>query len=201
MDDAPDHHIEQFWLSFKQSMNNFYGLKEYAVLLRPIQKWSTQLNLLQGQRRYADIEEAIMQYISLYAMDLLKVCNLYYINILTTNIKRWNKVANTFKCEFGEKDTKSYYNCVFMLLDVCHLLLDNGNPDVADLFSQYELCVLNHDYSHLILYAVEHNKIGMLDKLLKYDYYGTLSVLGIEESDKHSKYCAKKLIPAITLKN
>jgi hypothetical protein len=184
MTEAPDHHIEQFWLSFKQSMENFYGLKEYSVLRRPIKKWSDQLNLLQGQHRYADIEEAIMQYISLYAMDLLKLCNHYYINILTTNIKRWNKVANTFKCEFGEKDTKSYYNCVFMLLDVCHSLLEHGNAGVKELFEEYELYILNHDYSVLIHYAVENEKIGMLDKLLKYDYSGTMSELGVENSQK-----------------
>jgi hypothetical protein len=194
MEGAPDHEIEQFWLAFKQSMVNFYGLKDCMVLRRPIQKWSDQLNLLQSQRRYAEIEEAIMQYISLYAMDLLKVCNFYYINILETNIKRWNKIASKFKCEFGEKDKseKGYYNCVFMLLDICYLLLKNGNPDVIDLFSQYELCVLYHDYSHLIQYAVKHNKVGMLDKLLNYDYYGTISVLGVESSGE--KYGAKKLL-------
>lgn len=184
MTDAPDHQIEQFWLSFKQSMENFYGLKEYSVLRRPIHKWSEQLNLLQRHHRYVDIEEAIMQYISLYAMDLLKVCNHYYINILTTNIKRWNKVAKTFKCEFGEKDTKSYYNCVFMLLDICHSMLENGNESVKQLFEEYELYILNHDYSVLINYAVKNNKIGILDKLLKYDYCGTMSELGIDDGAK-----------------
>jgi hypothetical protein len=43
----------------------------------------------------------------------------------------------------------------------------------------------------LINYAVEHNKVGMLDKLLKYDYYGTLQVLGI---DNKVNYSAKKLM-------
>lgn len=193
MTEAPDHHIEHFWLSFKQSMSNFYGLKENAVMKRPIKRWSDNLNLLQGQHRYADIEEKIMQYISLYAMDLLKVCNHYYINILMTNIKRWNKIANTFKCEFERKDTKKYYNCVFMLIDVCYSLLESKTEGVKELFEEYELCILNHDYSTLINYAVKHNKIGMLDKLLKYDYWGTINELGIEVSSS-TNLTAKQIL-------
>jgi hypothetical protein len=107
-----------------------------------------------------------------------------------TNIKRWNKVAANHKC-LHEEDKKTYFNCVFMLLDVCYMLLEQGNDDAKELFSQYELCVLNHDYTTFINYAVEHNKVGMLDKLLKYDYYGTLDVLGV---DNEVNYSAKKLM-------
>ena len=90
----------------------------------------------------------------------------------------------------------TYFNCVFMLLDVCSMLLEQGNDDVKELFSQYELYILNHDYTQLIKYAVDHNKVGMLDKLLKYDYYGTLNVLGVE---LRVNYSAKKLM--LQLKN
>ena len=191
-----DHDIEQFWLSFKQSMLNFYRITDHNILRRPIEKWSDALNQLQREKRYAEIEESIKHYISLYAMDLIRCCNHYHMNILMTNIKRWNKVAANHKC-LQEDDRKTYFNCVFMLLDVCYMLLEQGNADVKELFSQYELCVLNHDYTPLIKYAVEHNKVGMLDKLLKYDYYGTLEVLCVTGgSDKH---CAKKLM--LLLKN
>lgn len=185
-----DHDIEQFWLSFKQSMLNFYGISEHRILRRPIEKWSDNLNELQREKRYTDIEETIKHYISLYAMDLIRCCSHYHINILNTNIKRWNKVAANHKC-LHENDKKTYFNCVFMLLDICCMLMGQDNTDVTELFSQYELCVLNHDYTPFIKYAVEHNKVGMLDKLLKYDYYGTLEVIGVTESDK---YCAKKLM-------
>jgi hypothetical protein len=183
-----DHDIEQFWLLFKQSMLNFYNI---VALRRPIDKWSEALNVLQKDRRYIDIEEMIKQYISLYAMDLLRLCNHHHINILMTNIKRWNKIASKHKC-INEADKNTYFNCVFMLVDICYMLLEQGNADVKDLFSQYELCILNHDYSLFINYAVENNKIGMLDKLLKYDYYGTLEVLKITETSV--VYSAKKLM-------
>ncbi len=188
-----DHDIEQFWLSFKQSILNFYGITEHRILRRPIEKWSDNLNELQREKRYAEIEESIKHYISLYAMDLIRCCSHYHINILNTNIKRWNKVAANHKC-LHEDDKKTYFNCVFMLLDICYMLMGQENTDVKELFSQYELCVLNDDYTPFIKYAVEHNKVGMLDKLLKYDYYGTLEVLGVTGSDK---YCAKKLMPML----
>jgi hypothetical protein len=193
-----DHDIEQFWLAFKQSMDNFYNIHEHRILRRPIQQWSDSLNTLQQKRQYADIEEAIKHYISLYAMDLIRCCNHYHMNILNTNIKRWNKVAANHKC-LQQEDNKTYFNCVFMLLDICYSLLEQGNADVGDLFSQYELYILNHDYSTLINYAVNHNKVGMLEKLLKYDYCGTLQVLGV--SHEHSKYCAKKLIKMVYSEN
>ena len=196
-----DHDIEQFWLSFKQSMDNFYNIQEHRILRRPIEKWSESLNALQKQKKYGDIEETIKHYISLYAMDLIRCCNHYHINILNTNIKRWNKVADNHKC-LHEEDRKTYFNCVYMLLDICYTLLEQGNADVGALFSQYELYILNHDYSTLINYAVAHNKVGMMDKLLKYDYYGTLQALGVKDDVyNHSKYCGKKLIKLVQSEN
>jgi hypothetical protein len=192
-----DHEIENFWLLFKQSMLNFYAIAEHRIMRRPIEKWSDTLNELQREKKYSDIEEAIHNYISLYAMDLIRCCSHYHINILNTNIKRWNRVASNHKClELAKEDHKTYFNCVFMLLDICSMLLDQDNDDVVDLFSQYELYILNFDYKPLIKYAVEHNKVGMLDKLLKYDYFGTLNVLGVEHS---VNYSAKKLM--LMLKN
>ena len=192
-----DHDIEQFWLLFKQSMLNFYGIAENRILRRPIEKWSETLNDLQKEKKYSDIEEAIHNYISLYAMDLIRCCSHYHINILNTNIKRWNRVAANHKClGLNKEDFRTYFNCVFMLLDVCSMLLEQGNDDVKELFSQYELYILNFDYTPLIKYAVDHNKVGMLDKLLKYDYYGTLNVLGVE---LRVNYSAKKLM--VQLKN
>ena len=159
-----DHEIEQFWLLFKQSMLNFYGIAENRILRRPIEKWSDALNDLQKEKKYSDIEEAIHNYISLYAMDLIRCCSHYHINILNTNIKRWNRVAENHKClGLDKEDFRTYFNCVFMLLDVCSMLLEQGNDDVKELFSQYELYILNHDYTPLIKYAVDHNKVGMLD--------------------------------------
>lgn len=191
---APDHDIEQFWLSFKKSMDNFYSVSEHRILRRPIEKWSDCLNGFQAEKKYGDIEEHIKEYISLYAMDLLRVGNSYYIDILATNIKRWNKIAGKYDGNFEVSD--EYYNCVFMLLDVWYSLVNGRTDDmvVRDLFSNYELCILDHDYSVFINYAMTYEKVGLLDKLLKYDYGGTLNVIGVEDEKNGRTWTAKRLI-------
>ena len=66
--EKPDHEIEQFWLSYKQSMFNFYNLstrKEQYIeniktrLHRPINQWCDYLNGLQLIQKYDEIEENI----------------------------------------------------------------------------------------------------------------------------------------------
>ena len=96
----PDHEIEKFWLAFKQSMLNFYSAKH--VMSRPIDQWSAKLNRLQTQQKYTEIEAHIKNYLSLYGLDVLRTESQYYINILITNLKRWDKIAGSYKFFAGE---------------------------------------------------------------------------------------------------
>ena len=57
--DNPDYHIENFWLFFKKSMYNYYGEDN----LRPIDLWCEQLNNLQKEENYNEIENKIRNYI------------------------------------------------------------------------------------------------------------------------------------------
>ncbi len=70
-----DYMIEEFWISFKKSMLNFYN--EINILSRPIISWSNKLNELQKNKEYMLIESNIRDYMSLYAIDLLRH-NAYY---------------------------------------------------------------------------------------------------------------------------
>ena len=106
----PDHHIEDFWLSFKTSMINFYN--QYKYIKRPIDYWSDNLNKLQKNKDYQSIEVNIRDYMSLYAIDLLRCNSTYHVGILTTNIKRWNIISES---RFDMCDIK-YINIVFLLL-------------------------------------------------------------------------------------
>ena len=160
--DNPDKEIEHFWLNFKISMNNFYNC---ISISRPIQEWCDCLNDLQKKRKYLDIEKNIRNYISLYAIDLIRFTDTYHINILCSNIKRWNKISN--KYNFSDNN-KEYHNFIFVMLDICHLLLRN-NEDISNIFSQFELFLLYKDYKILIKYSVENNKSGILDKLICFD--------------------------------
>lgn len=161
--------IEAFWLCFKQSMVNFYEVNKN--LERPIKYWSNVLNKFQKNQNYEKIEEHIQKYISLYAIDLLRTNSSYNIQILITNISRWNKLS--FKYAFSVKE-KTYCNFIFVLVDiyktlVCNLHKTNYEEKVKQIFSQFDLILLYKDYSPFIMFAIEYNKPNILDKLFEFD--------------------------------
>lgn len=158
----PDHDIEQFWIMYKRSMYNFYS--KYSEIKRPIELWCSNLNGLQLIRQYDEIEENIYNYISLYAIDLMRMNDRYHTNILVSNIKRWNKLSKEYK--ISERHNK-YHNIVFVLLDIFQSV--PSDIDTRDIFSQIELLLLYKDFRELIRVSIENKKVGILEKLLKYD--------------------------------
>jgi hypothetical protein len=192
----PDHDIEQFWLYVKQSMNNFYS--QTNIIPRPIESWSTSLNLLQQQKRYDEIELRIKQYLSLYSIDLLRLGKQYHINILITNLKRWDKLTKQYRF-FDNVETEK--NLVIVLLEIVYGLLKT-NTDLEDLFADLELYIIYEDFTKLIRYAVEKNKPSILDKLINYDYLNVIrTVIGLYsvniEYTQYEKLCGKKIIKLI----
>ena len=158
----PDHDIEQFWIMYKRSMYNFYS--KCSEIKRPIELWCSNLNGLQLIRQYDEIEENIYNYISLYAIDLMRMNDRYHTNILVSNIKRWNKLSKEYK--ISERHNK-YHNIVFVLLDIFQSV--PSDIDTRDIFSQIELLLLYKDFRELIRVSIENKKVGILEKLLKYD--------------------------------
>ena len=136
MDEKPDYYIEQFWLNFKDSMINFYHEKN---INRPIKYWSDELNKLQQLKLYDEIQNKIRNYISLYAIDLMKDNNKYDADILITNVKRWNKIADKYNFE---KEDSFYHNIIFLLLDIYKNLMYDSNINSTIIFSQVELFIL-----------------------------------------------------------
>ena len=158
----PDHDIEQFWIMYKRSMYNFYS--KCSEIKRPIELWCSNLNGLQLIRQYDEIEENIYNYISLYAIDLMRMNDRYHTNILVSNIKRWNKLSKEYK--ISERHNK-YHNIVFVLLDIFQSV--PSDIETRDIFSQIELLLLYKDFRELIRVSIENKKVGILEKLLKYD--------------------------------
>lgn len=201
----PDHDIEEYWLYVKQSMHNFYG--QTKLLSRPIEKWSIVLNQLQKAKKYIDIEFHIMKYLSLYSIDLLRLGNQYYINILITNLKRWDKITEKYKF-FSQQDDKlnkensKEKNIAIILLEIVYSLL-KSETDFSDLFDDIELYIIYEDFEKLITFAVTHNKPSILDKLIDYDYLNIVhtvdKIYGTElvSSNLTAKLCGKKLIKVI----
>jgi hypothetical protein len=120
----PDHDIEVFWYSLKNAMANFY--QSNKIPSRNINKWSKLLNLLKLDKKYEMIENNIRNYMSLYAIDIMKYDILnYHGNILNTNIKRWNKISKNNNFVISKN-----HNKILTLFDVyCYLKNKKILPD------------------------------------------------------------------------
>ena len=167
-DKAFDHELEEFYLTFKQSMVNFY---QKHTMIRPIKQWSYRLNQLQSNKKYSCIQKLIVKIISLYAIDIMRTCDGYAAGILETNVKRFNRVSQItlnngeYTMELIEYDN----NIVFLLFDIFKTAIKNDSiDDLKPLFVQVELYLLYEDYTPLIEYAMNNNKLNIIDKLFKY---------------------------------
>ena len=164
----PDYHIEEFWLAFKTSMLNFYNQYTTTYNSRPIVFWSDTLNKLQKNKDYQHIETNIRDYMSLYAIDLLRYNANYHIGILISNIKRWNVISNR---RFDMCDIK-YINIVFLLLDIYNILTNKcstSDKETEILFSMVEIYIIHEDFKIFIDYAINHNKPSIIDKINEYE--------------------------------
>ena len=165
---AVDYELEEFYINFKQSMLNFYRNHSFT---RPIEQWSIRLNHLQSKKKYSNIQKLIVKIISLYAIDLMRTCDTYNAGILETNIKRFNRICKGIDSLEGFSMELINYNdnIVFLLFDIFRSIIKNDGLDVLKpLFVQVELYLLYEDYTSLIEYAMNNNKINILDKLFKY---------------------------------
>ena len=160
-----DYDIEQFWFGFKTSMINFYKDK---TLSRPIKSWCYHLNDLQSQKKYEEIEHCITKYISLYALDLMRVDNGYNVGILNTNIKRWDKISNKYKIFSSRTSYNKGCNLITTLLDIYTLLISKNKMDTT-LFEQAELFIIFGDFRELIKFSKLNEVPSVIDKLLIYD--------------------------------
>ena len=158
----PDFEIEEFWLGFKTSMLNVYKDNN----LRPIKYWSDNLNNFQSKKMYNNIEDCIKKYISLYAIDVLKVSDSYNIGILHSNIKRWNRISKKY-C-FNDDNEIVYDNIIFLLVDLFRTIYDTDKNYTKIIFSEIELFLLYKDFSSLINFSVKYNKPSIIDKIIKY---------------------------------
>ena len=195
--------IEEFWLCVKQSMINFYEDKSISILSRCVNTWSYRLNLLKTEQKYIEIEQAVYNYLSLYGIDVLRSCNLYYLGLLNTNIKRWDKVCiynNNDKCVTTSKF--KYQNCMLMLLDISYKLFskcksERVKVEISKLFKDVELYLMYEDFQNLIQYALKNKKSHILDSLISYNANNVYPVLDIILGKNVSGLSGKKILGLI----
>lgn len=199
----PDYLIEEFWLGLKQSMINFYQDKSISTLSRCVNTWSDRLNLLKSKQKYLEIEHLVYNYLSLYGIDVLRSGNLYYLGLLNTNIKRWNKVCISNNNNKGRNHTKlKYQNCMLMLLDISYKLFnkcktEGEKKEITKLFKDVELYLMYEDFQALIQYALKNKKTNILDSLISYDAENVYQELDIILGKNISGLSGKKILGLI----
>jgi hypothetical protein len=202
-----DYMIEEFWLDFKKSMINFYN--DFKILSRPINIWSNKLNEMQQKKEYMLIESNIRDYMSLYAIDLLRNNSGYHIHILITNIKRWNTIAKN-NSKFDIQSDSKYINIVFLLIDLYNIINVKTNNhsiienDLISLFSTVELYIIHEDFKQFIDYAISHNKPSIIDKINEFENQSnnvnSIKYIESKYNIKLSpKICARKIFKILKL--
>ena len=97
----------------------------------------------------------------------------YAAGILETNIKRFNRVSKNsldngqYSMELIEYDN----NIIFLLFNIFKSVIKNDSIEyLKPLFVQVELYLLYEDYTPLFEYAINNNRLIILDKLFKYSH-------------------------------
>lgn len=207
----PDYLIEEFWLGLKQSMINFYQDKSISTLSRCVISWSDRLNLLKSKQKYLEIQHLVYNYLSLYGIDVLRSGNVYYLGLLNTNIKRWDKVCiHNYNRIDNENDNKKgeatpkikYQNCMLMLLDISYKLFNKCKSEVekqeiTKLFNDVELYLMYEDFQSLIQYALKNKKTHILDTLISYNSKNVYNELNVILGQCVSGFSGKKILGLI----
>ena len=161
----PDYQIEDFWYGFKKSMVNFY--KSCGLKVRDVELWSDELNKYKADKNYSLIEESIKEYITCYAIDVMKNGKHdenIHSPILLTNIKRWNKISNKF--HFG--DSSKYKNLIILFEAYCCVKrkLNKNLDPILNLFIDIDELLLT-EYVHLFIISLQLEQHKMLDSIIQ----------------------------------
>lgn len=183
----PDFMIEEFWYGFKNSMKNFYTTSQ--IPSRNITRWSENLNMLKHAKNYEQIEINIRNYMSLYALDIMKyeTDSIYNGNILNTNIKRWNTISLNSKFTISEKHNNilllfgifnSIKNKISMMREQLKTEKILSNPEetkqilsklieIFKFFEDIEILIYFDNFDQLIRLSVESKQIKILNTIRK----------------------------------
>ena len=157
----PDFEIEEFWYGFKQSMINYYQYIYKKEKITEIKEWSKNLNILQSEKRYEDIEINIQKYIINYAFDLIKNNAEYYPNILLSNIKRWNKISN--KYNFNNIENESY-NIIYKLFNIYNKIMRRDSiHEYIDIVKDFEIDYKKEVFINLLIFGIKNNEASVVE--------------------------------------
>lgn len=173
--DKPDIDIENFWLSFKCGINNFYRIFNIQKTVNNI---SQKLNDLQKNKKYLEIEFMIHNFICQMIVDLSdkikyivrdKSTYLYHARIIITNIKRWEKLRQK-KLFF--RDPIDNENMFFIIASCLKMSFKNISKEIyddiiIDFFKECNDIIKYNNYKKIIDYAIDTDNISILNLLSK----------------------------------
>lgn len=164
----PDCKQEYFWLSFKDSIKNFYAARGIKIKLEDLDKTSDYLNLLQKQDKYNEINTVIHQYIMNFAWKIIEYPSNYYFNLFLTNIKRWNDISDP---EHIVDISNSEYP-VFLVLRIMKCVFPEHTPaynEFKPIFKQLNRETISDGklLQSMFDVSVKHKKSGAIESILK----------------------------------
>tara|TARA_B100000963_G_scaffold113773_1_gene99027 strand:+ start:4076 stop:4696 length:621 start_codon:yes stop_codon:yes gene_type:complete len=169
----PDVDIENFWLTFKCCIVNFYKFCKKEI---NIDEMSNQFNKLQQKRDYREIElrinSFIIDLIGVLFDNISKIYNsqyIYYSRIIITNLKRWMNIRE--KKLFVKEDIE-LENKKFLMVRLYSNLLKNIEKGkyIDDIIIFFQLTndnTLYTDHKFMIDFALEVKNSSMLETLDK----------------------------------
>jgi len=165
----PDYHLEEFWISFKDSMLNYCKITKISFNFENhIILYSHNLNILKTNKKYNEIEKNISEFIMEYAILLVKTnknCN-SHDTILLTNIKRWSKISNNFNDKYNN----------ILIIFMINIALKEDNINNIDIIK----CYNDNNYNIVIKYCFDFNKckiFNLLVKIKEYNIYDNIRIL------------------------
>ena len=173
--EKPDNDIENFWLSFKCGITNFY--KNFNIN-KDITGVSQKLNDLQKNKKYLEIELIIHNFICRLVIDLTDKIEqilkdrgtyLYHARIILTNIKRWEKLRQK-KIFF--RDPIQNENMFFIISSCLKMTFKSIEKElyddiIVDFFKDCYDIIKYNNYKKIIDFAIDINNITIIDLLAK----------------------------------
>lgn len=171
-----DEDLEDFWMTFKCCIQNFYKIFKIEDDIEII---SNKLNKYQTNKQYSIIEYTIHQYmfkLILNACRMIKHINseschifLYHLRIIIKNVKRWF-ILRENKIFF--KDPIENENIFYIIAECLKNLIKNiQNKKYIDetiiFFKNIDDIIINNDYIKILDYAIEIKNANIIDILSK----------------------------------
>lgn len=154
----PDKDIEEYWYGLKTSVKNSFE-KECPVNLDILSK---ELNILQGLKKYVEIEKQIRTHIATFCYIFMKnSVNVYNCNILLTNIKRWNKISKYLF--LTDSDIRKVSRSCILFEIYYKYITGERNSEFDIYFSSLDSKFENID--NLIDLCIKYDRAHLLDKL------------------------------------